>query len=572
MKTKRIVSLLICAVMVLSMIPAMSISSSAAVDGLWTTYRFASEYPQPDDDPGEEVVYRPEAGYKYTSEGFTVVPADYKDTTPAMTIITKEPQPIKEGIYLEFRVDDYSYDGGTGADQWICLSLSTQEKVNPGVSTFGGGWLTLIRGAGAGNALSIPHLTDPKTETFGGTFVAQGGGVSITADMDDEGREIYTLEVNWTGSQYEILVNGVAMPSSAQTTELLERLNSAGDFYVGISAHASVSGGQAAFTILKYGTSKATATKPVGDDKKDPEPNEMTIADIAPADSVPVNTPAILWDPANYNLRNGNNINFTPKGDNTWAAQATEAAVFFQFSPKRSWSYAAEDFPVFGIMFRNLWIDSGMLWYAAGEVMSPQNDCNMAYTIYEGEFYGEDDEYIFVPYDLYGLWEGRINAVRLDFAMGDESVRDFDICFAGMFRTVGEAYAYAEAWIADVTGELPGDDTVVDDTAENVDETVAGDVEETTFEAEETTAAEVEATTAAADETRKPTEETAAGGDETQKPAEETTAAPAEATTAADGEETEAEEKKSGCGAVVGFGAVAVLAAAAAAVALKKKD
>ena len=85
-----------------------------------------------------------------------------------------------------------------------------------------------------------------------------------------------------------------------------------------------------------------------------------------------------------------------------------------------------------------------------------------------------------------------------------------------------------------------------------------------------------EETTAAtgSDETQKPTEDTtaAAGNDESQKPSEESTAASAEATTAADGEETKAEEKKSGCGAVVGFGAVAVLAAAAAAVALKKKD
>ena len=95
------------------------------------------------------------------------------------------------------------------------------------------------------------------------------------------------------------------------------------------------------------------------------------------------------------------------------------------------------------------------------------------------------------------------------------------------------------------------------------DETVAEDVtvEDNTAAVEETTEApKAEETTAAA------VEET------TEAPkAEETTAAAAEATTAAAAEETTA-EAKSGCGAVVGFGAVAVLAAAAAAVALKKKD
>ena len=39
----------------------------------------------------------------------------------------------------------------------------------------------------------------------------------------------------------------------------------------------------------------------------------------------------------------------------------------------------------------------------------------------------------------------------------------------------------------------------------------------------------------------------------------------------AEGDATE-DEEKSGCGAVVGFGAVLVIAAAAAAVALNKKD
>ena len=546
MKAKRIVSLLLCTVMVLSMIPAMIISSSAAVDGLWTTYRFASEYGNPG---GEEVVYRPEAGYEYTSEGFTIVPADYKDTTPSLTIITKEPQPVKEGIYLEFRVDDYSYDGGTGEDQWICLSLSTEEKVNPGLTNFGGGWLTLIRGTGNGSAKAIPHLTDPKTDTFGGTFVPQGGGVGITANRDSEGREIYTLEVKWTGSRYEILVNGTTMPSSAQTTQLLERLSSSGDFYVGISAQASVSAGKAAFTILKYGTSKATATKPVGDDRKDPEPNEMKIAEIAPADSVPANTPAILWEPSAYNLRDGNNINFTPKGDNTWAATATESSVFFQLTPKRSWSYDAADFPVFGIMFRNLWIESGLLWYAAGNVMSPKDDCNTSYSVYEGDFYGEDQEYIFVPYDLSGLWEGRINALRLDFGMGDEAVREFDICFAGMFRSVDEAYVFAETWLTE-RGVIEGPST---DTEEDTTDPDEGTVPEETTEAEATTEVS-EATTEASEATTEERETTAE-----ESAVENTTT-----------EDTN--EEKSGCGAVVGFGAVAVLAAAAAAVSLKKKD
>ena len=90
---------------------------------------------------------------------------------------------------------------------------------------------------------------------------------------------------------------------------------------------------------------------------------------------------------------------------------------------------------------------------------------------------------------------------------------------------------------------------------------------------DETTPEETEAPDEPEETTEAPTvEETteAPTAEETEAP----TAAPtdAEATTEAPKAEDTTVEEKTGCGAVVGFGAVAVLAAAAAAVALKKKD
>ena len=528
---KKLIVTVLLAAMLLAMVPAMSLTASAAdVDGMWTTYRHAGDYYDPEDlEPGEEPpVYKPEAGYTYTDEGFVVVPADYKDTIPFMTVQTKEKQSVKDGIYLQFRVDDFSYDGGAGADEWITLSLSTGNKTCPGQVWNGGGWLTLLRGKGNGKFNSLPHLTDPKTEDFAGSF-ANVGSIAGTAPMDDQGREIYTFEVNWTGSAYEIFVNGVKQPGGSQTTALLERLDKNGDFYVGVTLKSNVADGKAAITVLKYGTSEANATTPVGTDSKEPEPNEMNIAEIADPSTVPANTPALLWNTDTYGLI-GNNCTVTVLGDDTWRFTPTDTAFYFYWSPKRSQSFAATDFPVLGILMRNITTDGGNLWYAAGEVMGPKDDCIQPFSFYDGEFYydaAEDAEYCFVPVDLTGLWEGRINTLRMDMAVPNVEGGEFDICFAGMFRSAEEGQAYAEAWLTErgISAEEPT-------------------TEEATTEEPATEAPTEEATTEAP---------TAA------PEANDTTAAP---------EETEA--PKSGCGSVIGFSAVAILAAAAAAVALKK--
>ena len=428
----------------------LMMGASEPGEGMWTTHQGINNYPSEDDDP--DTVYPPESGYEYTSDGFTVIQPDWTDCIPFVTVSTKEAQSIKNGIYLKFRVDDYSYDGGYHADQWIGLSLNTGYEntgmLQPGSVEYGGGWLTLLRGNGNGLTTGILHLTDPMTEDFGGSFTGVGVS-SIPVEVDDQGREIYTLEITWNGYEYEIKINGVMQSNAAQITALLERLSPSGEFFVGVTMHTAVRGGSAGLTILEYGTSEAMAIKPLGIDRKEPGENDVAIVPIIDPDTVPENTPAILWDPSTYDLQYGNNIHFTPNDDNTWKAIATDSSVFFQLSTKRKWSYAAENFPVFGIMVRNLWAESGALWYAAGEFFTATGGNVIPFSIYDGEFYGANEEYIFVPIDLTDLWEGRINSIRLDLFFEHQDRREFDLCFVGMFRSEEEAYTYAQAYLAE---------------------------------------------------------------------------------------------------------------------------
>ena len=131
---RKLLSLFVCAVMLLAMIPVATLSSGAAeVEGDWMTYRQANDYNEPDPDTGEEPAYRPAPGYHYTDEGFSTKPADYTGTSPFMTVQSKEKHGLKDGLYLKFRIDDFSYKGPDGnSDEWIALSLWDSQKVAPG--------------------------------------------------------------------------------------------------------------------------------------------------------------------------------------------------------------------------------------------------------------------------------------------------------------------------------------------------------------------------------------------------------------------------------------------------------
>ena len=99
---KKLIALVICAVMVLSMIPAVTLTASAAVEGDWDTSRSPKDVDNDED-------YTPAPGYRYTSEGFQTISPDYTGITPWMAIRRKDADNLQEGLHLEFRVDEFAY-------------------------------------------------------------------------------------------------------------------------------------------------------------------------------------------------------------------------------------------------------------------------------------------------------------------------------------------------------------------------------------------------------------------------------------------------------------------------------
>lgn len=540
---KKLIALVICAMMVLTMIPAMALTASAAVEGEFFTTRGPGAYPETpeeiEEDARGEFSYKPASGYKYDSEGFHTISPDFTSLTPYVYIARRDADNLQEGLSLELRVDEYAYAGESGTrDQWISFALWDQQLMSPGGTEDGSGWLCLIRGAGTGSANVQSFWTKAKNaeEEFPGMF-QHYGDVAVKAEIDDEGKEHYFLDVTYSNGAYEIRINDTVVAGMSTVSDLMNELCPSGDFWTSVRVQTGEPATPIAMSILEF-----NGSVPSGDDSAEPEVNNSIIAEIASADTIPANQPCFLWDAQalchNGKTETGYNCTLSAKGDNSYHIKGSSPQIYMQLGPNRQTSYAADDFPVVCMMLRNYWGTDGTFWYCAGDVMGAQNDCVTGWSLYDDttKTYGANDEYCLVMVDLSDMWWGRIHSVRLVFeglTPDDPEYGEFDLMWWGCFRSVDEATAYGDAFMAgqDVGTKAP-----------------------------ETEAPATEAPVV-----------TEAPKDETKAPVNDETKAPVDGTTADSSNVTEASKSDDGCASVIG-GAVAVLASAmVAAVALKKK-
>ena len=541
LRMRRMLAMAVIVATLLCLLPA-SVIPAAAVDleGDWTVSRRANDYKDPDPVTGEEHIYCPAPGYEYTGEGFTTRPANYDNTTPFFNVQTKEKHSLKDGLYLQFRIDDFSYGGEDGtADHWIALSLWDRLGLGPGGTKYGSGFISLLRGPGEGGetwAQSCPSLID--TEEQKGFFNVASSHF-FTPDVDEEGREIYTFEVQWNVSAYDIKICGTTYTTCAEVTNHLESVDASGDYHVGITLNSGVKGGVGSLTILKYGNSEADATTPVGSDSAEPEPNINIIAPLADSSTIPAGQPALLWDVTTMGSAGGTNLEMTAQGDNSFHVVASQVQAYFDWNIKRTLSYKAQDFPVYAILFRNYWNASGEVWYCTEDVLKPKSDCRVLWSIYDETGFEYEDEngniYSLITVDLSEeeQWKERINRFRITFNMDDitdSELCEWDICYMGAFRSVEDAKAYGYAYL-------------------NVDPDATQSVTEESTESQTAEVTDEGETTAAA------TEETP-----TQAPA----GVP---------DESETTEEKKGCGAVVSVSAASMLLLlCASAAVLRRKE
>ena len=548
--------------MVLSLLAVLAVPA-AAIDGDWIVYSKADHYEEDFADPMSI------PGYEYNDEGLRIISADWRDFRPGAGMQTKEKLDIKEGVYMKVRIDEFNYE----SDHWFNFHIYSRAMMKAGqsdVEKWGYGFQELIR--------YRPSTGNWAIEWAIGGYQRQGATPIDPSNisMDENGVVELELKVTWDGSTFALSINDTPAPQAV--IDYMNEIYTKEDAYVGFNFQNSTVGGKCGCTVLAFGTSEELAVRPMGDDSREPENFYKTISEIADPSTVAEGQPAIYL--------NGNRTESDAKmvpsvsgglrtinDDYSIHVAATTSTPYVNCEIKNAVSYDIDDFPVAMVVTKNFCVcgedecmalESCNMYLMAGEALgaSAENKVSELDMSYDPIFIGEDSYLYFfydfseegAPFDA----EGRINGVRFDFIgvdAGTAGANVFDVMFAAFFRNAEDAEAYAMNYFKEL-GYVEAEETT----------------EAPTETDEADTAAPVEGTDAPEKETNAPAEGTDAPEKETNAPEKETSA-PVEETDAPE-KETDTPTAAGGCGSVVGFGAITVIAlvAACGAITFKKKD
>ncbi len=567
---KKILSMMLVAAMLVSALCALAVVPASAADGMWDTFAKATDYIESNADNRLSV-----PGYEYTDDGLHVIPGNWSTTSIFGTVATKEMVDLKDGVYLEIRVDDFTLAN----DKWFMFHLWSEHTLNPGSTSDEYGYGIQVLGRPS-NASETGETLLKEVEWYykyftadGKSAVADGTGSVAKVETAEDGTvtfvEKYVLElcVTWDGESYAVTYNGA--PANEKTIAYMnETFGSNSQAYVGFSFNNSTKGGNAEFTVTKFGTSKEDASTPMGDDSKEPEDYAVTYADIMDPETVPAGQPAIFMngsadsDLAGLPATNlGSDISLN--GDYIHVIGKASPADIGVWKVKPSVSYDVADFPVMMCLVKGLCTCGGDECYAyekadffplIGDVLAPaaayqikQVDITFnPYVVEEGEHAGN---YLYFFADLSdpftATWgpSGRINGVRMDvYGLDVETAgkSTFDICWVACFRDLDEAEAYVNDYMTELGWVDP-------DAEDDTDAPVV-----TTEDPDVVTTEDPDVVT-------------------TEDPDVVTTEKPDEVTTE---EQGGGDQTGGGCGSVVGFGAIALVAVAGACgvVAFRKKE
>ena len=550
---RKILSLILVAVMIISAFATLTVSAEeTGTEGNWEVHIDAFEESKLN---AGEPVFQPLPGYKYTDDGFEIVPAVYNNVQAKFTAISKTKYSTKD-FSIKVRLDEYTM----GGDNWVSFSFWSEKHGLAQGSTnsdgsFGYGWYSLVRDANDELGVKGDNKLEIMEVYNSGTKELPGGMVTMTTNefepiVDENGVQYLEFKV----VNYEIFINGAKLGLN-ECKALRSAFKSDGNLaYFGISVKNGESNVPVKFTIMEV-----DGVKPTGSDSAEPVYYaERQYGDMIDASTIPAGTPGVLFD-ATFTAQNVK-VPSTSKclvdltENDTFKITAYDYLGSIGFSVKDDYSVDIKDFPYIAIVLKNYCTceqEEGYsmaencygdeltnFYYCAGSVIAPDDEHKFKMggdNMIDISPEGSEDYYtmFWVKVDTTEFEEvaARIHSLRFDIAY-TKGGQEFEIMYAGYFANAEDIASFATAKGYALTVE----DLVGEEGTDDPSDPNGGTTGGTPVETEPATA---------------PIED---GEEETTKK---------EKTTTSKVEDNKSEDKK-GCGSVVG-GAIAVIVAASVA-------
>ena len=452
---KKLIALMLVSVLLLSaMISLITPISAADEEGIFNV--LLSE----DSERMTEEQKPPVPGYYYDETGFHTSSNGFKNFNPKFTVVSKEMYDIKN-FTMTVVIHDYSVAG----DNWFSFTLWSESNgfaMGDTSGEYGDGWTSIIRAREDGvlNRFESWNQTKGKrsgVQVFSNIDNTQTAPLIFEPNVNEETGDITITFAIVDGS---VSVNGKVVGEN--TDKVISDRFKDGMAYVGITLYNSDSSGEHNPTVS---ITDINGLVPTGSDSREAEDKVRKIAEIADSASIPANTPALWFDGTLEKTNNSLpadtrycNVSFSDDNQN-YRVTAENHVFYMQLDVPDSISYNASDFTYVAAIFKNYCTcsladgesavdyctntaESLHIRYCAGNVTAPNDDCiQKVESFYNVSPEGSTDLYTVAVLPVEHVeWQGRINAIRLDFGnfesfFGVEGRNTFEVMFVGVFKS-----------------------------------------------------------------------------------------------------------------------------------------
>lgn len=463
MKMKRIISIALSALMLISVFATGAISAYAAEgsEGNWEVLLNAAEE---ESLAADKDVYVSTPGYKYTDNGFEIVPPKYENVLSRYTVISKTKYDATN-FSIKILIDEFD----TAGDAWLSFTFWSEKnglaQGGNGDGSYGYGWSCLLRDA---ENFKPKDGKFSRLEGFGCGTKTNPGGWNAAGVLDpftpklEDGKQVIEFKV----VDKLIYINGEAAPGASNMALNNAFRTEQGLAYFGISVKSGLKDAPVKFTILEV-----NGEKPTGSDSADPVNRGRFFGEMIDADTIPDNTPGVLFDGT---LRAQNSklpisslcdATLTPEG--TFAVSSSNAVCSLSFDVNDDYTVDIKDFSCVGIILKNfctcprqegvplaescMGIEGTGIFYWAGDVLGADLDHRASMNIdkmVDITPEGSEDYYVLVYTKIdteeFEGKESRIHGLRFD-AAGLTEQTPFEIVAIGFFRDKYDIAGYASS-------------------------------------------------------------------------------------------------------------------------------